>query len=46
MVWNLYGIGMEEVWNNCGISMEDRGRIIVELNDGVFLDFFENVLYF
>ena len=25
--------------------MEDRGRIIVELNDGVFLDFFENVLY-
>ena len=26
--------------------MEDRGRIIVEVNDGVFSDFFENVLYF
>ena len=46
-VWKHHGISMEYgmesvpnlhgyVWNNCGISMEDRGRKIVELNDGVF----------
>ena len=37
LVWNNCGISVEEVWNKYGISMEYRGIIIFEQNfEGVF----------